>query len=233
LLSLLNCFHSRRSCVPNRQVRSGWTPRFSTITLGDTITTCGNWIAAWVGATAAPCLNPLWLDLAWNPRKSMEGCEQKITLGSMRAAGVRGLLVYCSDHRCSHHIAISAEPWLDEVRLSDLQPRFVCTSCGRRGADVTPNFTPARMEFAGAKTASKAIQLGIVYVVFTMEDFVMIRILAFVALMGGVILSEQIQAAPACYNAQKCDADCQKSGNVGKSCKKMCDHQQATLPACK
>ena len=33
--------------------------------------------------------------------------EQKITLGEMRDMGVRGLLVYCSDFRCSHSVAIS------------------------------------------------------------------------------------------------------------------------------
>jgi hypothetical protein len=27
---------------------------------------------------------------------------QKITFGEMRAMGVRGLLVYCSDYHCSH-----------------------------------------------------------------------------------------------------------------------------------
>jgi len=27
---------------------------------------------------------------------------QKITFGEMRASGVRGLLVYCADFRCSH-----------------------------------------------------------------------------------------------------------------------------------
>jgi len=28
--------------------------------------------------------------------------RQKITFGEMRASGVRGLLIYCRDHRCSH-----------------------------------------------------------------------------------------------------------------------------------
>jgi len=28
---------------------------------------------------------------------------------------------------------------------SDLEPRFVCTACGKRGADVRPDFPPARM----------------------------------------------------------------------------------------
>jgi hypothetical protein len=35
--------------------------------------------------------------------------ERKITLGQMRDTGVRRLLVYCSDYRCSHSIAISAD----------------------------------------------------------------------------------------------------------------------------
>jgi len=38
---------------------------------------------------------------------------------------VRGLLIYCSDYRCSHSIAISADPWPDHIRLSDLEPRFL------------------------------------------------------------------------------------------------------------
>jgi hypothetical protein len=51
---------------------------------------------------------------------------QKITLGELRASGVRGLLIYCSDYQCSHSIQISADQWADDVRLSDLEPRFVC-----------------------------------------------------------------------------------------------------------
>jgi hypothetical protein len=34
---------------------------------------------------------------------------QKITFGEMRDAGVRGVLVYCADHHCSHSIAVSAD----------------------------------------------------------------------------------------------------------------------------
>jgi hypothetical protein len=55
---------------------------------------------------------------------------QKITFGEMRSSGVRGLLIYCSDHHCSHSIAISADPWPAQARLSDLEPRFVCKACG-------------------------------------------------------------------------------------------------------
>jgi hypothetical protein len=34
---------------------------------------------------------------------------QKITLAEMRAAGVRGLPIYCSDYHCSHWMVISGD----------------------------------------------------------------------------------------------------------------------------
>jgi hypothetical protein len=66
--------------------------------------------------------------------------SQKITFAPMRGAGVRGLLIYGSDYRCSHSTAISGDQWPDNIRLSDLEPRFVCGACGKRGADVRPDF---------------------------------------------------------------------------------------------
>ena len=67
----------------------------------------------------------------------------KITFGEMRVSGVRDVLIYCRDHHCTHHITISADRWPDHVRLSDIEPDFVCTACGKRGADVRPLFEPA------------------------------------------------------------------------------------------
>jgi hypothetical protein len=64
---------------------------------------------------------------------------QKITFGEMHDSGVRGVLVHCSDYKCRHYVTASADPWPDHNRLSDLEPRFVCTACGR-GADIRPNF---------------------------------------------------------------------------------------------
>ena len=54
--------------------------------------------------------------------------------------GVRRPLVYCADYRYSHSIAISGDGWPDDVRLSDIEARFVCRACGKRGADVRPDF---------------------------------------------------------------------------------------------
>jgi hypothetical protein len=47
---------------------------------------------------------------------------QKITFAELRAQGVHGILVYCADYHCSCSTAISADPWPDEVRLSDIEP---------------------------------------------------------------------------------------------------------------
>jgi len=38
--------------------------------------------------------------------------------------------------------------WPDDVRLPDIEPRFTCKACGKRGAEVRPDFTektPVRM----------------------------------------------------------------------------------------
>ena len=67
---------------------------------------------------------------------------EKITLEEMRASGVRGLIVCCSDYKCSHSVKISGNGWPGHLRLSDLEPIFVCESCGKRGADVRPDFPP-------------------------------------------------------------------------------------------
>jgi hypothetical protein len=64
----------------------------------------------------------------------------KITFGEMRASGVRGVVIYCADYKCSHSQALSADRWPDDVRLSDIEGQFTCTACDKRGADVRPDF---------------------------------------------------------------------------------------------
>lgn len=66
-----------------------------------------------------------------------DGRPVKITFGEMREMSVRGVLICCC---CGHHIALSADRWSDKARLSDVEPRCICTACGRRGADVRPDF---------------------------------------------------------------------------------------------
>jgi hypothetical protein len=58
----------------------------------------------------------------------------------MREMDVRGVLVYCSDYHCSHWVAISADQWSDDGRLSDIESRFTCQACGTRPAELRPDF---------------------------------------------------------------------------------------------
>jgi hypothetical protein len=54
--------------------------------------------------------------------------------------GVRGILIYCADFKCSHSTAAAAGQWPDELGLSDIEVRFTCKTCGKKGADVRPDF---------------------------------------------------------------------------------------------
>jgi NAD(P)-dependent dehydrogenase (short-subunit alcohol dehydrogenase family) len=47
---------------------------------------------------------------------------QKVTVAEMRSSGVRGLLVYCFDYRCSHSAEMIADQWPDDARLSAIKP---------------------------------------------------------------------------------------------------------------
>ena len=72
--------------------------------------------------------------------EDMGRSEEKITFGQMRGMGVRRVIVFCSDYKCSHSVTMSADRWADHVRLSDIEGQFVCKVCGERGGDVRPDF---------------------------------------------------------------------------------------------
>ena len=67
------------------------------------------------------------------------------TFGSLRITGVRSVLVCCADDKCSHVVAINPDTSPDSLRLSDIEQLFVCQLCGKRGADVRPDFPQVKM----------------------------------------------------------------------------------------
>jgi hypothetical protein len=71
--------------------------------------------------------------------------QQKIAFAEMRATGVRDVLIFCSDHRCGHFNIVpdDADHGADELRISDIEDKFVCTACGVCGADIPPVRRPA------------------------------------------------------------------------------------------
>jgi hypothetical protein len=65
-----------------------------------------------------------------------------MTLGNMRANGVRSLAVQCVV--CRHQSVLDVARWPDGVWVQAFASRVVCTSCGMIGADVRPNWQEQR-----------------------------------------------------------------------------------------
>jgi hypothetical protein len=61
-----------------------------------------------------------------------------MTLGNMRANGVRTLIVYCSNSTCRHEAIVNVDH--DDVAVPSLGPRMRCEHCGQLGADARPNW---------------------------------------------------------------------------------------------
>ena len=64
--------------------------------------------------------------------------------------GVRDLIVYCADYKYSHNVKLASavvDRWPDDLRLSDLEPRFVCKVCGKRGAFLRHGSDRTKMRF--------------------------------------------------------------------------------------
>ena len=67
--------------------------------------------------------------------------EQKVTLGEMRSGnGLRWLIFYCCEFKCSHSVVIDAAQWSDDIRLSDLEAQVQCQVRGHHGADIRALF---------------------------------------------------------------------------------------------
>jgi hypothetical protein len=62
-----------------------------------------------------------------------------MTLGNMRANGVRSLSVHCLACHRSEHVRVDA--FDDDVPVPSFGPRMVCTGCGMIGADARPAWT--------------------------------------------------------------------------------------------
>ncbi len=62
-----------------------------------------------------------------------------MTLGNMRANGVRSLIVYCG--ACGRDAVFNVDTYPDSVPVPAFGPRMVCARCGMIGADARPNWT--------------------------------------------------------------------------------------------
>jgi hypothetical protein len=70
----------------------------------------------------------------------------------MREMCVRGVLIYCADYHCSHSVAMSADRWPDEMRLSDVRAAFRLQGLrqARRHSPLPADHARALIESAGS-----------------------------------------------------------------------------------
>src|ERR1700682_5975836 len=83
---------------------------------------------------------------------------EPMTLGNMRANGVRSLDVSC--WQCHHRAILTADPWPDHVPVPTFGPRMVCTKCGIIGADARPNLERATPRCGGVGSTAGAFHLS-------------------------------------------------------------------------
>ena len=62
-----------------------------------------------------------------------------MTLGNMRANGVRSLFVSCAC--CHHSVEFNVDHMPEAIEVPSIGPRMVCSRCGFVGADARPNWS--------------------------------------------------------------------------------------------
>jgi hypothetical protein len=76
--------------------------------------------------------------------------QQKITLGEMRESGVRGLLVYCADYKCSHSIKLEGAVVDRNCSSSGSEPTGAPRPFVDR--DLVGHLQPPDAEYAGGSS---------------------------------------------------------------------------------
>jgi hypothetical protein len=63
-----------------------------------------------------------------------------MTLGNMRALGVRNLIAYCHNDACRQQAVIDVSGYPDVIEVPEFGKRAKCSKCGGRRVDVRPNW---------------------------------------------------------------------------------------------
>ena len=85
-----------------------------------------------------------------NPRRAYDGEGNEIppmTLGNMRAHGIRTVDAYCEATSCGHMAIFDVDGLSDELPVPDLALRLRCSRCGSRSIHTRPNW--AELKAAG------------------------------------------------------------------------------------
>jgi hypothetical protein len=78
------------------------------------------------------------------------GPIESMTIGNMRALGVRNLDAYCSAIGCNHEGQVAGDHFPDAVPVPSIARRLVCSRCGSRAATIRPDWREMRTPGMGA-----------------------------------------------------------------------------------
>jgi hypothetical protein len=78
-----------------------------------------------------------------NPRRAYHGERIEIvplTLGNMRAHGIRSIDAFCQSIGCGHEATIVIDGLPDSLPVPDVSLRLRCSRCGHRAIQTRPNW---------------------------------------------------------------------------------------------
>jgi hypothetical protein len=79
-----------------------------------------------------------------NPRRAYDADSNEIpplTLGSMRAQGVRSVWASCRSTGCGHEAALNVDALPDDLPVPEVALRLRCSKCGRRSVTTRPDWS--------------------------------------------------------------------------------------------
>jgi hypothetical protein len=91
-----------------------------------------------------------------NPRRAYDSNRQEIppmTLGGMRALGVRSIGATCAAIGCGHEATLDVDGLADELPVPNVALRLRCTQCGGRDIRTRPDWR--EMHAAGMAPARR------------------------------------------------------------------------------
>jgi hypothetical protein len=85
-------------------------------------------------------------DLPNNERRPRREPDEprRANIGHCRAHDLTHLLIYCTNFPvfCYHDARMPIDRFSDDAMLDDIQARCRCTKCGKKGAEIRPDWAP-------------------------------------------------------------------------------------------
>ena len=93
-----------------------------------------------------------------NPRRAYDADGNEIepmSLGGMRAHGVRSVWASCTTIGCGHEACMNVDALPDDLPVPDVALRLRCSKCGRRSVVTRPDWSESRSQPTASQMLGK------------------------------------------------------------------------------